>query len=117
MPERFAELRFQLDHIVPEQHGGPSTPENLAWACPRCNKHKGPNLAGLDPQTGGMTPLFHPRTDSWPDHFAWQGVILNGLTPKGRTTVRVLQINRADAVLVRQALTEEGEPFSAPGPA
>lgn len=33
------------------------------------------------------------------------------MTPKGRATVRVLQINRADAVLVRQALMEEGELF------
>ena len=31
-----------------------------------------------------------------------------GLTPVGRTTVAILQINRTDAVLVREALMEEG---------
>ncbi|MBI5773252.1 MAG: HNH endonuclease [Verrucomicrobia bacterium] len=74
MPDQHAELRFQLDHNVPEQHGGPSTPENLAWACPRCNKHKGPNLAGLDPESGAMTPLFHPCVDVWREHFFPGGV-------------------------------------------
>jgi len=39
-PERFAELRFQVDHIIPEQHGGPTSPDNLALSCFRCNKYK-----------------------------------------------------------------------------
>lgn len=114
MPERWAELRFQLDHIVPEQHGGPTAGKNLAWACPRCNKHKGPNLAGIDPESGSLTPLFDPRTDKWREHFAWRGAELAGRSPKGRATVQVLRINRADAVLVRQALMEEGEGFDPP---
>jgi 5-methylcytosine-specific restriction endonuclease McrA len=29
-PERWAELRFQLDHIIPEQHGGRTVLDNLA---------------------------------------------------------------------------------------
>lgn len=64
-PEEFAELRFQLDHIRAEQHGGPTTPANLAWSCLRCNKQKGPNLSGIDPKTGRTVRLFNPRADLW----------------------------------------------------
>jgi hypothetical protein len=38
-----------------------------------CNTRKGPNLSGLDPQTGELTRLFHPRQDRWQDHFRWEG--------------------------------------------
>jgi 5-methylcytosine-specific restriction endonuclease McrA len=48
-PERFAELRFQIDHIIPQQHGGLTHADNLALACFRCNKYKGPNLPALTP--------------------------------------------------------------------
>jgi hypothetical protein len=107
-PERFAELRFQVDHIIPQQHGGPTVSANLAWSCLRCNKHKGPNLSGIDPTTGQVVRLFHPRRDRWVEHFAWKQAKLVGLTPLGRATVNVLQINGSDAVLVREALMEEG---------
>lgn len=32
--------RWHYDHIVPESRGGPSLPDNLALACPRCNLSK-----------------------------------------------------------------------------
>ena len=57
-PERYAELRFQLDHIRAEQHGGRTVLANLAWSCLRCNKHKGPNLSGIDPKTNRTVRLF-----------------------------------------------------------
>lgn len=107
-PERFAELRFQVDHIVPQQHGGPTVSANLAWSCLRCNKHKGPNLSGIDPATGQVVRLFHPRNDRWVEHFVWNQAKLVGLTPVGRATVNVLQINSPDAALVREALLDEG---------
>lgn len=111
-PERLAELRFQLDHIIPEQHGGPTVSSNLAWSCLRCNKHKGPNLSGLDSETRQIVRLFNPRADDWHKHFAWEGPNLRGLTPTGRVTVLVLRINRPDAVLGREALMEEGAYFT-----
>ena len=110
-PERLAELRFQLDHIIPEQHGGPTRAENLAWSCLRCNKHKGPNLSGREAATGEIVRLFNPRGDDWHVHFVWAGPVLRGRTPIGRATVEVLRINRSDAVLVREALMEEGAYF------
>ena len=40
----------------------------LRLCCIRCNCHKGPNIAGIDPKTGQLTRLFHPR-DDWNAHF------------------------------------------------
>jgi len=82
--------------------------DNLALSCFFCNTFKGPNLAGVDPDTGEVTKLFHPRRDRWPDHFRWNGPVLEGRTAVGRTTIEVLRINRADAIAVRRSLMEEG---------
>jgi hypothetical protein len=64
---------FQIEHVVARQHGGRDAPGNLAFACLRCNLHKGPNLSGLDPTTQRMTALFHPRRHKWDRHFGWAG--------------------------------------------
>ena len=69
-PERFSELRFQLDHVIARKHRGRTDAANLAFACFRCNSHKGPNLAGIDPRTGALVRLFNPRADRWREHFA-----------------------------------------------
>jgi 5-methylcytosine-specific restriction endonuclease McrA len=103
-PESACELPFHIDHIIAQKHGGQSESENLAWACFSCNLRKGPNIAGLDPQTGELTPLFNPRADRWDDHFAWDGLLLRGKTAIGRATVAVLDINHVDSVTVREAL-------------
>jgi hypothetical protein len=107
-PEAAAELPFHVDHIIAEKHGGPTESANLAWACFSCNSHKGPNIAGLDPLTGNLTRLFHPRSDIWNEHFAFEGAWLRGITDVARTTIAVLNMNDADSIAVRQALTEEG---------
>ena len=86
-------LPFHVEHVIPRQHGGTDTPDNLALACHHCNLHKGPNLSGLDPQTGELTRLFHPRLDDWADHFARHGGEISGQTPVGRTTVQLLKMN------------------------
>lgn len=110
-PEHAAELHFQIDHIIARQHGGKNDATNLAFACFRCNSHKGTNLAGVDPQSGQVIRLFHPRQDLWREHFAWNGPKLTGLTLIGRATMGVLRINRPDAILARAALIEEGFSF------
>ncbi len=86
---------FHLEHIVARQHGGETIIDNLAWACHRCNRHKGPNLSGIDPATQEIVPLFHPRRAVWTAHFTLRGVELAGLTSVGRATVSLLQMNAA----------------------
>ena len=84
---------FHIEHVIPRQHGGDNNPSNLALACYHCNHNKGPNLTGIDPETELIIPLFNPRTQRWNEHFAQQGTEIVGLTPTGRTTVRVLAMN------------------------
>jgi hypothetical protein len=99
---------FHIEHIVARQHGGPTAVENLALSCARCNFHKGPNLSGIDPQTGAVVLLFHPRKDKWNEHFQWRKAILVGLTPSGRATIQVLEMNNAARVSARAQLIAEG---------
>ena len=99
-------LPFQIDHIIAEKHGGPTTAENLALSCERCNSHKGPNIAGY--LEGNHVPLFNPRQDRWVDHFAWSGPVLVGKTPVGTVTIAVLAINLPYRIALRAALIEEG---------
>src|SRR5215471_16672954 len=72
LPERVAELPFQIDQLIAEQHGGLTSEDNLAFACARSNRYKGLNLSGIDPESGTITRLFNPRTDSWSEHFFWK---------------------------------------------
>ena len=107
LPKEYDELPFQIDHILARKHGGPTTAQNLALACFPCNNHKGPNIAGRDPLTERIVPLFHPRRHRWRQHFLWDGPFLNGRTAIGRATIAVLEINLPHRVNLRHALIEE----------
>jgi hypothetical protein len=107
MPQFVFPLPFQIDHIVAEKHGGETVPTNLALACPHCNLYKGPNIAGRDPDSGQVVRLFHPRSDSWTEHFQFEGPRIVGRTPVGRVTVQVLALNAEDLLLFRVELLEE----------
>jgi len=108
LPQAAATLRHQLDHVIARQHGGGEDLSNLALSCVHCNRHKGPNVAGIDPATGGLSRLFHPRRDKWREHFVWRGAILHGVTAVGKTTAQVLAANDPGTVAVRLALIAEG---------
>jgi len=94
--------------IIPEKHGGPTDAENLALSCIYCNSYKGTNLSGIDPVTGEIVPLFHPRRDRWDEHFTWQAAVLMGRTSLGRATIAVLRINDTTAVAVRRRFIRAG---------
>ncbi len=102
--------RFQVDHIIAEQHGGLSEFSNLALCCARCNLSKGPNLSGIDSETGTIVTLFNPRTDKWHDHFEQREAIIVGLTPTGRATVHVLNMNEDRRVKLRASLQQPRRP-------
>jgi hypothetical protein len=99
---------FHVEHIIARQHHGDDSPENLAFACHRCNLHKGTNLVGRDPETGKVTPLFRPRKQQWHDHFRMGKGEIIGLTAVGRTTAELLQMNRLDRLELRKELIAAG---------
>lgn len=100
-------VTFHVDHIRPLKHGGSDDENNLCLACYNCNMHKSHDLTGIDPVTDEITPLYHPRQQVWEKHFRLQSDMrFEGLTPEGRTTIRVLQINLEERVESRQLLAE-----------
>ena len=99
---------FEIDHIIAKKHEGVTLESNLALSCFHCNAFKGPNIAGFDPKTRKLTPLFNPRRHSWTRHFRWDGPYLIGRTGVGRVTIAVLDINDPLRAELRFHLIEEG---------
>jgi hypothetical protein len=97
---------FHVEHVVPRHHDGTDDPNNLCYACSLCNWYKGPNIAGLVDKK--LVPLFHPRRQDWAKHFRWAGTTLVGMTRVGSVTVRVLRMNTARRILLRENLLFEG---------
>ena len=67
VPDAVHPWPFEIEHVIAQQHGGPTTLGNLAYACLQCNRHKGPNLAGIDRKSSRtkLVRLFNPRTHRW----------------------------------------------------
>jgi hypothetical protein len=108
IPQDFDPATFEVDHVIPEKMNGVTELENLALACFKCNNHKGPNIAAIDPTTGDKAFLFDPRSHDWNDHFRWDGPVLIGMSDKGRATISLLQINSNHRVAHRRQLITEG---------
>jgi hypothetical protein len=92
----------EVDHVVALKHRGETVPDNLAYACWRCNRYKGSDLGSFDPQTNEFSFLFNPRTQGWDEHFVLDGARIVGRTPEGRTTVELLQLNSEERLAERQ---------------
>ena len=104
MPQSASAFPHEPDHIVPLQHGGETNADNLALACFRCNRHKGPNVGSFDPETGALVPFYNPRVDSWKYHFRLEGALIQPLTPQARVTVKILRLNDELRVQERERL-------------
>jgi hypothetical protein len=52
--------------------------------------------------------LFNPRRQRWHRHFEWDGPRLVGLTPSGRATIAVFNINAAHRIDLRELLIQAG---------
>ncbi len=99
----------EVDHIVAEKHGGQTREENLCLSCFDCNRHKGSDLASLDPETGDLVFLFHPRHDQWANHFRLlEDGVIQPISPQGRATVRLLNLNDPRRVEERVELIKLG---------
>jgi len=115
IPVSISPQPFNVDHIIPiskwpSSKGGLTEPGNLAFSC-GCNGYKGDATHARDPQTSRFAPLFHPRQQSWAEHFAWDedATRIIGLTPTGRATVAALRMNREELIKLRSMLLAVGE--------
>jgi hypothetical protein len=69
---------------------------------------------GLDPSSGFVVPLLHPRRDRWSEHFAWTADFhrLKGKTATGWATIGALRLNgpryRTQRHLLRLAMAAGG---------
>ena len=102
--EHFTLAEHEIDHVIAVKHGGETVAENLALCCAVCNRFKGSDIASIDPETGQIAPLFHPRVDRWDDHFRFRNGEILALTPKGRVTLRLLRMNRTTRISERKIL-------------
>ncbi len=97
------EATFHIDHIQPRRSGGETQLDNLALACVSCSLRKGARTEALDPLTGEMVRLFHPRLDTWDVHISIDtGWRLIGRTAIGRASIAHLKLNRQIAVAIRR---------------
>lgn len=102
-------LTFHIEHVEARKHITDDSLDNLALACPDCNRSKGPNLVTLVPGSRTLVPLFHPRRDRWADHFEFQGAWIVGTSEIGTATVRLLRMNLDERVEMRAELQAAGE--------
>jgi hypothetical protein len=107
LPAKVAFFPHEIDHIIAEKHDGETNADNLALTCWRCNRYKGSDLGSFDPETGNFSFLFNPRKQEWKLHFMFSEVMIIGLTPEGRTTVKLLQINSEERLAERKKLRFE----------
>lgn len=107
---QFSPSSFEIEHIVPLSRGGADTLANLALSCGQCNSHKSNKVGAIDPASGQVVPLYHPRQMEWDEHFLWSDDTLEILpiTPIGRATVALLQTNRESVVNLRRVLRLQG---------
>jgi hypothetical protein len=95
---------MEIDHLIPTARGGRTEEGNLWLACSACNALKGDRTEALDPLTGELVGLFHPRRHRWTEHFAWTpaGDYIIGQTAIGRATIAALKLNRPLLVRARR---------------
>lgn len=126
LPQIASLVPHQVDHIIGKQHRGSDDAVNLCLCCVRYNLNKGPNIASIDPETGVLVALYHPRINAWREHFAchdeWRhqwadgGGARNGPDPRnerGRPspTTSAPHASREALVTRESPLLPNGQPF------
>ena len=110
MPEKFLATIFHIDHIISRKHGGKTILANLAYACPHCNQHKGSDIATfIDENNENTIRFFNTRKDLWHDHFELNAGEILPKTSIGAGTIKILNFNQLERIILRQALMAIGE--------
>jgi len=99
---------FHIDHIVSRKQRGPTLAENLALSCLRCNVAKGTDPGTFIGHPPRLVRLYHPRQDRWAQHFQLAAARIVPLSDVGEATVRLLDLNASDRLLLRKALIKAG---------
>ncbi|MEM8527233.1 MAG: HNH endonuclease signature motif containing protein [Bacteroidota bacterium] len=100
---------FQIEHIISRKHGGNSELENLAYACPSCNRLKGSDLGSILLPDEQFFRFFHPRKNEWLDHFEfYPNCSLYAKTSEAEVTIKIFQLNHPDTIIERKLLIEMG---------
>ena len=100
---------FQVDHIVSRKHDGKTHLNNLAYACPDCNRYKGTDLGTYLDSSLIFTRLFHPRLDNWHEHFEIDSsALISAQKEIGLATIKILTINHPDRIIERKLLLQLG---------
>lgn len=107
----FATEPFSIEHIIPRSKDGSDELDNLAYACIGCNIYKSDKTVFLDVVSQEYSPIYHPRTMLWKEHFIWDESLtsLIGQTAIGRATIEALKLNRHPVKNLRRALIAIGE--------
>ena len=108
VPQLASLFSFEMEHILSEKHGGLSELDNLALACPFCNRAKGSDVGSFDRTTDRFVPFFNPRSQDWFEHFTLSGPEIVPLTAEGRVTAAILQLNQPDRLSERRHLIATG---------
>jgi len=95
-----------IDHIISEKHDGATRIENLALACVFCTQAKGSDIGSIHSKTGQFVRFFNPRADHWAEHFVLKGHRIEGRTPIGIVTAKLLRFNVAERLLERKTLIQ-----------
>ena len=103
-----AHFTFQIDHVISRKQRGPAKEAHLALACLRCNVAKGTDPAAYIGRPRRLVRLYYPRVDRWSDHFTLNGARIAPLTDVGEATVRLLDFNASDRLLLRRTLLRAG---------
>lgn len=98
----------QIDHVISEKHGGLTTADNLAYACAICNRNKGSDVGTLLQGSDDFIRLYNPRSDSWAEHFTFDGIKIAPLTNIAEATVRILKLNDPNRLIERAYLFDIG---------
>jgi len=109
-PLDYSHDSFHLEHILPQAKGGTHDLKNVALSCEGCNIGKRAYTEWPDPQDGMVVRLFNPRIDSWKGHFKWSEDLTQiiAITPVGRATSVLLELNRFGLVNSRKGLIAIG---------
>lgn len=109
-PEAVFNFPFEIEHVIPLCRDGTHSASNLALSCRSCNLRKAVHVDHLDPLTGSKVRLFHPREDSWWEHFdvdLESGLVI-GRTAIGRATVDRLEMNSPTQRTARRLWSQLG---------